>query len=335
MKKTNHIFIGDIKEGEKIESVYLVKEKSFNTTKKGSFYIFLQLSDRTGMVKANKWDADKALFDSFDVDDFVKIRGTVENFNGFLQLKVESMEKAREGDLDISVFIPSADKDVDGMFDELLSEIENINNQHIKTLLKNVFSNPSIAAKFRKAPAATDFHHSYLGGLLEHTLSCLELAKILIPRYPAINGDLLMCGAIVHDIGKIEELSYKRSFYYTDRGRLVGHIVLGVNIIEKEIGNIPGFPEELKNVILHIILSHHGEHEWGSPKRPMCLEAVVMHHIDNLDAKINGFNHFVNTYSDHSSNWTRHSRMFKEFLYKGTAPVYEDSALPQEDNVGG
>ncbi|MFC1508595.1 3'-5' exoribonuclease YhaM family protein [Candidatus Omnitrophota bacterium] len=328
-----HTFIRDLKEGKKIDGVYLVREKSFNTTKKGSFYIFLQLSDRTGMVKANKWDASKESFDSFEVDDFVKISGTVETFKGFPQLKIDAIKKVPEKDLDLSLFVPSTDKNRNDMFNALISEISHINNPYLKTLLNNIFSNTSIADEFKKAPAATDFHHSYLGGLLEHTLSCVELAKMLFSMYPGINRDLLICGAIVHDIGKIEELSYSRSFYYTDKGRLVGHLVLGINMVEKEIDKVPDFPGELKNLILHIILSHHGEHEWGSPKRPMSLEAVVMHHIDNLDAKIVGFNHFAETYSENSSNWTRHSKMFKEFLYKKSMPVYKDSELLEKDWV--
>lgn len=330
MKKTPHMFIKDFKEGAKISGIYLVREKSFNTTKKGSFYIFLQLSDKTGMIKANKWDADRPLFDSFQVDGFVRVRGMVENFKDFLQLKLESIEKAQEEELDISSFIPSTDKDRDVMYESLMSDIRNIKNIYIKALLTNIFSNPSLAGKFKKAPAATDFHHAYLGGLLEHTVSCLELAKGLFSKYRGINEEVLICGVMVHDIGKIEELSYDRSFYYTDKGRLVGHIVLGVNLVEKEIDKIPGFPEDLKNLILHIILSHHGEHEWGSPKRPMCLEAVIMHHIDNLDAKINGFNHFAEIYGDDNSNWTRHSKMFREFLYKKPVSIDEDPALLQE-----
>ncbi len=313
-----HRFISDLKEGEVIESVYLVREKSFDTTKNGNPYISLELSDKTGMVDCRKWDALKSLFDSFNVDDFVKVRAKVEFYRNYPQLKLDSIEKVEEKSVDISLYVPVSDKNRDRMFREFLSEMEAVRNPHLRALALNIFSNTQIADKFKAAPAATDFHHPYIGGLLEHTLACVELARMIASRHSDIDVDLLLCGTALHDIGKIEELSYRRSFYYTDKGRLLGHIVLGVNIVSAAIDNIPEFPEELRNLILHIILSHHGEQEWGSPKRPMCFEAIILHHIDNLDAKINGFRHFVKTYNDPDSSWTKHSKMFGEFLYKKT-----------------
>ncbi|MDO8602607.1 MAG: HD domain-containing protein [Candidatus Omnitrophota bacterium] len=311
-----HRFINDLKEGETVESVYLVREKSFDITKKGDPYIALELADKTGMVDCRKWDALKSLFDSFSVDDFVKVKAKVEFFRNYPQLKIDSIEKADDKSVDISLYMPVSDKNRDKMFEDFLSEMESVKNPYLKTLVNNLFADKDVAEKFRTAPAASDFHHPYIGGLIDHTLACVELARLLASKYRDINLDLLLCGTALHDIGKIEELSYKRSFYYTDKGRLIGHIVLGVNIVSAAIDNIPEFPEELKNLILHIILSHHGEQEWGSPKRPMCFEAIILHHIDNLDAKINGFRHFVKTYNDPDSSWTKHSKMFGEFLYK-------------------
>ncbi len=311
-----HKFIKDFKEGELIESVYLVREKSFDIARNGAPYISLELADKTGKVDARKWDAAKDVFDSFYVDEFVKIRGKVEIYKKYPQLKLDRVEKVNDSAIDAAIYVPSVDRDKDEMFRAFLEEIEQIKNSHLKLLLNNIFTNEAIVAKFKMAPAATDFHHPYLGGLLEHTSSCVDLAKIIAARYPDIDIDLLVCGAMLHDIGKIDELSYKRSFYYTDKGRLIGHIVLGANLVEKEIDKISDFPDELKSVVLHIILSHHGEQEWGSPKRPMCLEAIVLCQIDNLDAKINGFRYFVKTYNDPYSSWTKYSKMFREFLYK-------------------
>ena len=319
-----HRFISDLKEGEVVESVYLVREKSFDTTKNGNSYIALELSDKTGMVDCRKWDALKSLFDSFVVDDFVKVRAKVEFYKNYPQLKIDSIEKTSDKSVDISLYMPVSDKNRDKMFKDFLSEMESVKNPYLKALIHNIFSDKDMSEKFRTAPAASDFHHPYIGGLIEHTLACVELAKLIASKYKDINLDLLLCGTALHDIGKIEELSYKRSFYYTDKGRLIGHIVLGANIVSAAIDNIPGFPEELKNLILHIILSHHGEHEWGSPKRPMCFEAIILHHIDNLDAKINGFRHFVKTYNDPDSSWTKHSKMFGEFLYKKSEVKYEE-----------
>lgn len=311
-----HRFISELKEGEAVESTYLVREKSFDIAKNGKAYISLELSDKTGMVDCRKWDAVKTIFDSFTVDDFVRIKGKVEFYKNFPQIKLDSIQKMDNGSVDISLYIPVSERDRDEMFSIFLSEMEDIKDPHIKSLIKAIFSDKDIAGKFKSSPAASDFHHPYVGGLLEHTLGCVELAKLVSSRYKDINIDLLLCGTALHDIGKIEELSYKRTFYYTDKGRLLGHIVLGVNIVNAGIDKIPGFPEELKNLILHIILSHHGEQEWGSPKRPMCFEAIILHHIDNLDAKISGFRHFVKTYNDPFSTWTKHSKMFGEFLYK-------------------
>ena len=319
-----HKFIKDFKEGECIESLYLVREKSFDTAKNGKPYMSLEVADKTGTVACRKWDAEKRVFDSFNADDFVKVKAKVEIYRKYPQLNIDSLEKADETSVDTSLFMPTLDKDREGLFKALLSEIGLVKNIYLKTLLNNIFSNEGFISKFKSAPAATDFHHPYIGGLLEHTLSCMELAKLVVSKYSGIDRDLLMCGSALHDIGKIEELSYKRSFYYTDKGRLIGHVVLGMNMVEKEINNIPDFPEELKNLLLHIIISHHGEQEWGSPKRPMCLEAVVLHHIDNLDAKINGFKQFADTYNDPSSNWTKYSKMFREFLYKKTEVAYEE-----------
>ena len=311
-----HRFISDLTEGEIIEAVYLVREKSFDTTKNGNPYIALELSDKTGMVDCRKLDALKSLFDSFNVDDFVKVRAKVEFYKNYPQLKIDSIEKTNDKSVELSLYVPVSDKDRNKMFEDFLSEMGSIKNPHIQALMRSIFLDKDISEKFKAAPAASDFHHPYIGGLLEHTLACVELAKLIASKYKDINLGLLLCGTALHDIGKIEELSYKRSFYYTDKGRLIGHIVLGANIVSAAIDNIPGFPEELKNLILHIMLSHHGEQEWGSPKRPMCFEAVILHHIDNLDAKINGFRHFVKTYNDPDSSWTKHSKMFGEFLYK-------------------
>ncbi len=319
-----HRFIKDFKEGEIIESLYLVREKFFDTAKNGKPYISLELTDKTGMVGGRKWDAEKSVFDSFNVDDFVKVKGRVEIYKKYPQLKLDFLEKADDPSIDMNLYLPSVGKNREEMFKSFLSELNQIKNSYLKALLNNVFSNEEIVAKFKIAPAATDFHHPYIGGLLEHTLSCIDLAKLVVSKYPGIDEELLIASSALHDIGKIEELSYKRSFYYTDKGRLIGHIVIGVNMVEKEISKISGFPEELKNLILHIIISHHGEQEWGSPKRPMCLEAVILHHVDNLDAKINGFKQFVTTYSDPYSNWTKRSKMFREFLYKKTEVMYEE-----------
>ncbi len=326
-----HHFVKDLCEGKVIESAYLVREKSFDLTKNGSAYISLELADSTGTVNAKRWDANRGMFDSFEVDDFLYVKAGVESYKGYPQLKIEALKKLSESDVDISLYVPSVDKDVNGMFDSFISALSKLQNPFLKKLIDMIFSDEDTKEAFKRAPAASDFHHPYLGGLLEHTLNCIEMCDIIAARYTGVNSDLLLCGAALHDIGKIEELSYKRSFYYTDRGRLIGHIVLGVNMVEDAINRIKGFPGDLRDILIHVILSHHGEQEWGSPKRPMCLEAVILHHVDNLDAKINGFDFFVRTYNDPGSNWSKYSKMFREFLYKKEVPR-EETKKGEEKN---
>lgn len=311
-----HRFIKDFKEGEIVNSVYLVRERALDTTRNGTPYISLEIADRSGIVKGIKWDATMELFDSFDVDDFVSIKARVEIYKKYPQLKLDLLSKVDEDSVDTSLYIPTVDKDIDQMFNLFTSEIRRIKDIYLKALLGNIFTDEEIVARFKRSPAATDFHHPYIGGLLEHTLSCIEMAKWIASEYRDINIELLITGIALHDLGKLEELSCKRSFYYTDEGRLIGHIVMGANLVDKYISKISGFPNDLKNMISHIILSHHGEYEWGSPVRPKCLEAVILHHIDNLDAKINGFQQFVSLYNDPVSRWTKHSKMFGEMLYR-------------------
>lgn len=313
-----HKFLKDLKEGELVEDIYLVREKSFDTTRTGSQYISLELVDRSGMVDAKKWDASKTLFDSFNIDDFIKVKAKVEFYKKYPQLKLDTIEKVASEEPDIALYIPTVNADRNKLFSQYMSYVTSLKDPHLKTLFQNIFSDKETADKFKKSPSATDFHHPYIGGLLEHSLSCVELAELVSSKYKDINRDVLVAGAALHDIGKIEEFSFRKTFYYSDKGRLIGHIVLGANFIAKQIEKIDGFPEILRDILLHIIISHHGEHEWGSPKRPMCLEAVVLHYIDNLDAKVNGFKHFVETFNqDVDTNWTKHSKMFGEFLYKG------------------
>ncbi|MDD5772953.1 MAG: HD domain-containing protein [bacterium] len=316
-----HRFIKDLKEGEKVISVYLLREKTSGLTKKGDFYASLELVDRTGKVDAKVWDASEAFYKKLLVDKFLGIEGSVDFFKGYPQIKVTScrpLNEEEEKTVKLENYLPVSPFNTGKMYNELQEIIAGIKNPFCRKLLENIFANEKFTEVFKKCPAATDFHHPYLGGLLEHSLSLVKLAKAIINHYPnAVNEELLLTCCILHDIGKTEELSYERSFNYTDRGKFIGHIVIGAGIIEKKISEITGFPGELRDLILHLILSHHGEYEWGSPRRPKCLEAVMLHHIDNIDAKVNGFHWFTNSYTvDNDSSWTNYSKMFAEYLYK-------------------
>jgi 3'-5' exoribonuclease len=207
--------------------------------------------------------------------------------------------------------------DVGAMFDEFLSYIEQIQNEPIKILLQSFFHDQKTADLFKRAPAAKGFHHVYLGGLLEHTLSVVRLLGKTADHYPKLNRDLLLAGGMLHDIAKIYEFSYDHMIDYSDEGRLIGHIVMGVEMIDRKIEAIPEFPATLALQLRHIILSHHGEFEFGSPKRPKIMEALVVHHIDDLDAKLNAFSAFISDSTNGDSDWTAYNRFFERFLYKG------------------
>ncbi|MFH1288815.1 MAG: HD domain-containing protein [bacterium] len=316
-----HRFIKDLKEGERVKSVYLLRGKNSGLTRKGDFYISLELVDMTGKVDAKVWEANEALYKELLVDKFLGIEGYVDFFKGYPQIRTTSchlLSDEQEKSVHLENYLPCSPFNREAMCIELQDIIAGIKNPFCQKLLQSVFFDKKFMEIFKKCPAATDFHHPYIGGLLEHTLSLTKLAKILVKHYAgSVNDELLLTGCILHDIGKTEELTYQRSFNYTNRGKFIGHIVIGAGIIEKKISEIHGFPEELADLILHLVLSHHGEYEWGSPRRPKCLEAVMLHHLDNIDAKMNGFHWFVNSYSvDENSSWTNYSKMFGEYLYK-------------------
>ncbi len=321
MNTREHNFIKDFREGDKIKSIYLLRAKTCGNTKKGDFYISLELIDSSGRVDAKVWDANEELYKKLDIDSFVEVEGRIDFFKGLPQIKISIirvLNKDEEQFIQMELFLPQSPKALEEMFNELMATINEIKNPFLKDLCIKIFSDEVLMEKFKRCPAATDFHHPYIGGLLEHTLNLSKLAKLIIKNYPnTINEELLIVGCLMHDLGKIEEITCRRSFNYSDKGKFLGHIVIGTGIVNRKIQEIADFPENLSNLILHLILSHHGEYEWGSPKRPKCLEAVILHYLDNLDAKINGFHWFIENHNtDKDSSWTNYSKMFDEYLFK-------------------
>ncbi len=313
------LFVKEIKENSRIESVFLVKEKNVGVTKNGNPYMNLILMDRTGEIAAKVWDNVESLDRIFKKDDFVKVKSRALLYQGNLQLNISFLEKYPEDNIDISDFLPTGTKDREAMFLEIKAIIEKINDAYLKQLLNLFFSDDEeITALFKKSPAAKGMHHVFIGGLLEHTLSVARLAKQVTEHYsyPGLNADLLITGALLHDIGKIYELSCDRSFDYTDIGRLLGHITLGVEIIAKKISLIDGFPNDLAVMLKHLILSHHGEYLYGSPKKPKTLEALILYYIDDLDAKIAGFKSFIEQDKDQDSKWTKYHKLYERYIYK-------------------
>ncbi len=310
------VFIHQFKKGQSVEGFFLAKEKTVSKTKTGNPYLSLRLADRTGEIDGRVWDKASDFGSLFEKDDVIKVHGEVDEFQGVLQLRVLRLRKAAAGEFDVTEFLPKTAYDIDSMLSEIKGIAESLRNPHLRALLESFLADEEFVKNFKAAPAAKAMHHVYIGGLLEHTLSVLRLIRLVSPQYKAIDLDLILAGGFLHDIGKVDELAYERAFDYTDRGRLLGHITLTVEKIDKKIQNLPDFPETLAILLKHLILSHHGEYIFGSPKRPKTLEALLLHHLDDLDAKINGFMAWIDKEKDSASRWTSYHKLFDRFILK-------------------
>ena len=316
--KNKDIYLQDIKPGDKIASSFLVAEKNMAFSQKGSAYLNVRLKDKTGEIDGKVWDNAMALDQVFKKGDIVYMEGRAQTYRNALQISIITVKPCAPEDVDPSDYLPVSKVDTTAMFQDILAYIDAISSEPIKKLLTAFFYDEKTADLFRRAPAAKGFHHIYLGGLLEHTLSVVRLLDHAAKHYPQLNRDLLIAGGILHDIGKIYEFSYDGLIAYSDEGRMIGHLVMGVEMIDKKIEAIPDFPVQLALELRHIILSHHGEFEFGSPKRPKTLEALVIHFMDDLDAKVNAFESFVAADAANAdSDWTTYNRFFERYLYKG------------------
>jgi 3'-5' exoribonuclease len=264
----------------------LVQQKEVRQKKTGEPYLTLTLGDRTGDLDARMWDNAAEVIDTFERDDFIRVRGLMQIHHGRLQLTVHKLARIAPESLDQSDFFPASSRDLDEMVAELRQIVAGIDTPPLQELLRAIVNDPEIVSRLRVAPAAKSVHHAFIGGLLEHVLSMCSVAKLIGPHYRDIDLDLLLSGVILHDIGKIHELTYERSFGYSTVGQLLGHIHIGIRMIDDKIRGIPGFPDRLRTLLHHMILSHHGELEYGSPKVPVFPEALLLHHIDNLDSKM-------------------------------------------------
>ncbi len=310
------IMINQLKKGQVIESFFLVREKNLTKTKAGNPYLQLRLSDCTGEIEGRIWENAPDFSSLFEKNDVVKLRAEVDEFQGTLQLRILKLRKCGEGEFRLEDFLPRSSQDVEKMFSELKSIGTGIRSPLLRRVVESFMEDGEFVPKFKKAPAAKAMHHVYIGGLLEHTLSVAQLALLVGPRYSAVNQDLLIAGAILHDIGKTLELSSDCGFDYTDSGRLLGHILLTMEMIDEKIRAIPEIPESLSLQLKHLLLSHHGEYEFGSPKRPKTLEALLLHHLDDLDAKMNGFLTWIEKEREDPSRWTSFHKLFDRFLFK-------------------
>ena len=314
--KSKSVYVKDIKPGEKVNELFLVTEKNLAFSQKGTPYLNVRLKDKTGEVDGKIWENAIGWDKLFSKGDVIKAQGGAVSFRSTVQLSITGIMKVEDSAIDIAEYLPVAKGDIDAMFDDLMAFVEQIETSCLRELLRLFFDEGEVAKLFKQAPAAKSFHHVYIGGLLEHTLSVIRLLDQVTKHYRGINRDLLITGGILHDIGKIYEYKYERMFDYSDEGRLIGHIVIGLEMLDARISTVEGFPTQLAMELRHLILSHHGTQEFGSPKRPKTPEALIVHFIDDLDAKVNAFQEFIQD-SDDDSHWTPFHKLFERFIYKG------------------
>lgn len=311
MEKQN---IRDLKDKDAVDSLFLVKEKNVNIGKNGRPFMSIVLGDQTGNIDARVWDRVEELNQEFEAGDVIKLKGLVQIFQGRKQLIVHRLEKIDQSTIQVEDFIPASGLNVEDMFMELLTIVRSMKNDHLRQLTLAVIEDPEIKPLFMKAPAAKTIHHAWRGGLLEHILSICKILEFLAGHYGNLNRDILLFGGIFHDIGKVWELSYDGSLGYTDKGRLLGHMLLACELVEKKASRILGFPEDLKDMCKHIILSHHGKLEYGSPKRPKFMEAMLVAMVDDLDSKMNTIQTFIESERNVSDKWSRYHELFDRYF---------------------
>ncbi len=307
-------FIKDYKEGDRIFDIYLCKHKQSAVTKNGKPYENVILQDRTGTIDAKVWEPNSAGISEFEALDYIEVYGDVNSFQGALQVSIKRIRVCQEGEYDPADYLPVSSKGIEPMYEELLSYIASLKNQYMKKLLESFFVEDTAFIKaFKMSSAAKTVHHGFIGGLLEHTLSVTKLCDYYCTAYPLLNRDLLLGAAMCHDIGKTKELSSFPENDYTDEGQFLGHIIIGTEMVGEKIRVISGFPPVLAAELKHCILSHHGEYEFGSPKKPAIMEAVALNFADNTDAKMQTFTEILNNTKE--TGWLGYNRLFDSNLH--------------------
>ncbi|HLH19924.1 MAG TPA: HD domain-containing protein [Bryobacteraceae bacterium] len=279
-------YVNELEPNRVITTSFLVHSKEIRQKKTGELYLSLMLGDRTGELDAKMWDNVQDVLDSFDRDDFVKVKGLVQVFHNRPQLTIHKLRRLDDSEVDFGDYFPASRRDPEEMWTELRGIVAGMRNPHLKGLVEAMLDDPEIALRFRRAPAAKQIHHAFLGGLIEHVLSLCALARMTAAHYPHVDYDLLLTGVVLHDIGKIYELKYERGFSYSSEGQLLGHIHIAIRMIGDKLRNLPEFPEGLRSLVEHMILSHHGQLEFGSPKLPEFPEALLLHYLDDMDSKM-------------------------------------------------
>jgi 3'-5' exoribonuclease len=330
-------FVSSLQDGQAVTTHFLVCVKEIRSTREGKTYLRLELGDSTGRVEARMWSGFDAMAASFERDDFVKVQARVENYRNKLQLAIEKIRRAEESEVDPADFFPHTKENVEEMYAKLLEIVASVGNRWLRQLLDSVVQDPEIVPRLKRAPAAKVMHHAFYGGLLEHVLSLCNLCRVVLSHYPEANADLLLSGAVLHDVGKLKELSYDRSIGYTDEGQLLGHILIEYEQLTKKIDAIEGFPPELKTLVLHMLISHHGQYEFGSPKLPMFREALLLHYLDDLDSKMAAIRSALDS-DEGEGNWTGFNgalarRILRTDKFLGTPAAVVPDAIPAAETV--
>lgn len=308
-------YINELQPNQNIDGVFLVVHKEVRSKKTGEPFLSLTLADRTGDIDAKMWDNAAEAIPLFAQNDYIRVKGATQIFQNRLQFTIHKLRPVPESQIDLGDFIVASSRNRDEMFQELMGHVASMTNPHLKGLLEGIFANPAVAQAYRDAPAAKSIHHAWIGGLIEHVLSLCTLARFTAAHYK-LDSDLVLTGVIVHDLGKIYELEFARAIRYGDQGQLLGHIQIGMQMVTEQIGKMPDFPPKLRDLVLHMILSHHGQLEFGSPKLPLFPEALLLHLLDNMDSKMESMRALIEHDRLIDGNWTLYSSSLERTVLK-------------------
>ncbi|MCA8986122.1 MAG: HD domain-containing protein [Planctomycetaceae bacterium] len=314
-------YVNEITDGEAIEEVFVLADKQLRANRNGDTYLLADLRDKSGSLHGLLWNVSEDAVGHLQTGDYVKIRGKAQLYNGNLQVILTRIDSVPEESVDITQFQAGTSQDVDQLISQLSDYLNSLESQPLRYLMQLYLSDESILAQLKQAPAGIKAHHAYLGGLLEHIVNLMHAGNAIVPFYPSVNRDLLLAGIFLHDLGKIRELGYDGTFVYSDEGQLIGHLIIGIEMLNEKLAHASrdghDLAEETVLRLKHMIASHHGTYEFGSPKLPMTPEAVVLHHLDNIDAKVNEFTALIDADPNRLSNWTPFNPRIDRKLFKG------------------
>ena len=316
MQEKKTLFVADIRPGDKIEDVYLLAEKNISSKKDGKPYLTLVLSDKSGRIKGVAWDNVEQIAAAAKTGDFVRVSANASEYRGIPQVVVRSLTSLPAEQVQAVDFLPMTARNVDQMFERLREMTDGITSQPLRALMEAFWQDSDFVSRFKKSPAAKHMHHAYLGGLLEHTLSMALLGDKIAAHYDGVDRDLLLVGVILHDIGKVRELAFETNIDYTDEGRLLSHIIIALEMVDDKISRIASFPAQTATIVKHLIVSHHGAREFGSPEPPKTIEAVLLHYIDEIDSRLNAIRDFM-AKEDADASWTSYHRLLERHFFKG------------------